>query len=190
MLEAIPTPVLIVHDSEASHMTGNRAAEELLRIPRGREISMSAPGELRPVHFKAFKDGRELRLEELPAQRAARGETIKDFEFDLVFDDGTVRVLLAYGTPLLDEQGRPRGAVHTLVDITEHKQAEALLRQNEALFTALVNQAPTGVYVVDAQFRLQQINALAMPAFEHVQPATGRDFSEVMQVLWGPESRS
>jgi PAS domain S-box-containing protein len=187
MIESIPTPLIIVHDPESTHMTGNRAANDLMHIPRNAEISMSAQAKSRPAHFKAFKDGRELRVDELPAQRAARGEYIQDFELSLVFDDGTTRVLLAYGTPLLDEQGRPRGAVHTLVDITERKQAEALLRQNEALFSSLVNLAPTGVYVVDAQFRLQQINARALPAFEKVQPAAGRDFAEVMQVLWGPE---
>jgi PAS domain S-box-containing protein len=72
-------------------------------------------------------------------------------------------------------------------DITARKRAEALLRQNEALFSALVDLAPTGVYVVDAQFRLQQINALALPAFAQVEPKVGRDFGEVMNILWGPE---
>ena len=28
MLEALPTPVIIVHDSDGTHMTGNRAADE------------------------------------------------------------------------------------------------------------------------------------------------------------------
>jgi len=72
-------------------------------------------------------------------------------------------------------------------DITSRKQAEAMLRQNEALFSALVDLAPTGVYVVDGHFRLQQINALAMPAFAQVDPKIGRDFSEVMHILWGPD---
>jgi signal transduction histidine kinase len=129
LIEAIPVPVIIVHDAEGRHMTGNRAADKLVRIPSGGEMSKSAPDDLKPKHFKSFKDGRELQPEELPAQRAARGEPVKDFEFDLVFDDGTVLNLLGYGTPLLNEQGHPRGAVHTLVDITERKRAEAILRE-------------------------------------------------------------
>jgi signal transduction histidine kinase/ActR/RegA family two-component response regulator/uncharacterized membrane protein affecting hemolysin expression len=129
VIEAVPVPVIIVHDADGRHMTGNRAADNLVRIPEGGEISKSAPDNLKPKHFKSFKDGRELRPEELPAQRAARGEPVKEFEFELVFDDGTVLNLLGYGTPLLDEQGQPRGAVHTLVDITERKRAEAILRE-------------------------------------------------------------
>ncbi len=72
-------------------------------------------------------------------------------------------------------------------DITERKQAETVLRQNEALFSTLIEQAPLGVYVVDAQFRLQQVNSIALPAFEKVQPLIGRDFSEIMDILWGAE---
>ena len=132
ILAAVPTPVIIVHDPESTHMTGNRAADELLRRSHGEEVSLSAPSEVRPSHFKAIKDGRELRLDELPAQRAARGEHVQDFEFSLVFDDGTTKHLLSYGTPLLDEQGQPRGAVHTLVDITGRKRAEEALRQSES----------------------------------------------------------
>jgi len=89
MLEAVPTPVIIVHNSEGTHMTGNRAADELFRQPRGTEISLSAPPEARSGHFRAIKDGRELRIDELPARRAARGENVQDFEYSLVFDDGT-----------------------------------------------------------------------------------------------------
>ena len=123
LLDAVPTPVIIVHDCDALHMTGNRAADELLRNPRGGEASLSAPPETKPRHFRAVKDGRELRLDELPAQQAARGVVVRDFEFDLVFDDGTTRHVLAYGTPLRDAEGRARGAVHTLVDITDRERA-------------------------------------------------------------------
>jgi PAS domain S-box-containing protein len=72
-------------------------------------------------------------------------------------------------------------------DVTTRKQAEALLRQNDALFSILIEQAPLGVYVVDGQFRLQQVNPIAMPAFAAVHPLIGRDFSEVMEILWGPQ---
>ena len=146
LLDAVPTPVIIVHDADALHMTGNHVADELLRQPRGAEVSLSAPPEAKPRHFRAFKDGRELRLDELPAQRAARGAYVRDFEFDLVFDDGAMRHLLGYGTPLRDAEGRPCGAVHALVDITERKQTEDALRKSEQEFRSLAEAVPQIVW--------------------------------------------
>jgi len=134
LLNAVPTPVFIAHDTECLSITGNRAADELLYIPYGTEASLSAPDEVRPRLFRALKDGQELRLDELPAQRAARGTHVEDFEFSIAFDDDSTRHVLGYGTPLKDKDGRPRGAVHVLVDITERKRAEEeLLNKNQKL---------------------------------------------------------
>ena len=69
-------------------------------------------------------------------------------------------------------------------DITARKQAEEMLRRNEALFSALVEQVPVGVYVVDARFCLQQVNPTALPVFKNVHPLIGRNFSEVMLAIW------
>jgi PAS domain S-box-containing protein len=154
VLDAVPTPVFVANDPECLHLTGNRAADELLHNPRGAEASLSAPADVRPRHFRALKDGRELALEELPAQRAACGVCVEDFEFSIVFDDGTTRHVLGYGTPLYDDENQPRGAVHVLVDITERKQAEEALRaaQSEAErygaeMAALMDAVPAAVFI-------------------------------------------
>ncbi|HXE94949.1 MAG TPA: response regulator, partial [Dongiaceae bacterium] len=42
LLDTVPTPVFVAHDIECLHITGNRAADELLYIPRGAEASLSA----------------------------------------------------------------------------------------------------------------------------------------------------
>jgi signal transduction histidine kinase len=138
-------------------MTGNRAADELLRHPRGAEISFSAPPAAKPRHFQAVKDGRELRTDELPAQRAARGEQVRDFEFSLVFNDGTTRHLLGYGTPLRDEAGRPRGAVHILVDITERRRVEEALQE---LATTL--ESKVAERTAQLQHRARQLQKLTL----------------------------
>jgi PAS domain S-box-containing protein len=70
------------------------------------------------------------------------------------------------------------------LEITERKQAQDRLRRKDALFTALVEQAPVGVYVVDAQFRLQQVNPTALPVFKNVRPLIGREFGEILRTLW------
>jgi len=140
LFEAVPMPVFISHDPDCLHLTGNRLASEILRIPQGNELSLSGPAESRPRHFRPFKDGRELMLGELPAQRAARGTSVKDFEFSLVFEDGVIRHVLGYGTPLLDNQGRPRGTVAVLLDITERQQAEVALNSAHEELKKLVEE--------------------------------------------------
>ena len=130
-LDTIPIPILRAHDSECSHMTGNRTAESFLRIPRGAEASLSAPEKVRPSHFKAFRGGRELTCSEMPTQSAARGITVKDFDFEFVFDDGTIRKMLGYAVPLWNETGQPRGAITVLVDVTERMQIEVALKLTE-----------------------------------------------------------
>jgi PAS domain S-box-containing protein len=177
MLEAVPTPVIIVHDPDATHMTGNRAADELLRQPRGAEASLSAPPERKPRHFKAFKDGRELRLDELPAQRAASGERVRDFEFSLVFDDNTTRHLLGYGTPLLDEKGRSRGAVHVLVDITGHKRAEEELRRSEERFRSYFELGLIGMAISSPAKSIIEVN-------DKLCEMLGYERSELLQMTW------
>ncbi|MEO5711861.1 MAG: PAS domain S-box protein [Luteolibacter sp.] len=71
-----------------------------------------------------------------------------------------------------------------VVDITERKHAEEILRRNEALFSALIGQAPVGVYVVDSRFRLQQANPTALALFGNITPLIDRDFSEIIHILW------
>ncbi|MFZ2277487.1 MAG: PAS domain-containing protein [Prosthecobacter sp.] len=71
-----------------------------------------------------------------------------------------------------------------IVDITARKKVEDILRRNEALFSALLSQAPIGVYVVDDQLRMVQVNPRAMPLFSNIEPLIGRCFAEVIRLLW------
>ncbi len=89
--------------------------------------------------------------------------------------------------PMKDAAGKVIGTSRVLRDITVRKRAEEVLRENAAVFSTLIAQAPMGTYVIDEQFRMRQINAEAMPAFGTVQPLIGRDFQEIVGILWGPE---
>ncbi len=106
------------------------------------------------------------------------------YEKEYFRKDGSRVPLIIAGTRFDDS---PSEGISFLIDITERKRAEAVLRQNALLFSTLIEQAPVGVYVVDAEFRLQQVNSVAMPAFANVRPLLGRNFDEVMEILWGPE---
>jgi signal transduction histidine kinase/CheY-like chemotaxis protein len=76
-----------------------------------------------------MKDGRELSGDELPVQQVmARGTEVRENEFDLVCEDGTVRTLFGNATPLRDDKGNVRGSIGAFVDVTERRRMEARLR--------------------------------------------------------------
>ena len=111
------------------------------------------------------------------------GESIK-FEQGLVSQG---RVLELYALPVQDETRRRVAVIFK--DITGRKRAEEALRQRTAQFEALFNDAPLGVYLIDADFRIRHVNPAALPAFENTPALIGRDFAEVMHILW-PETRA
>ncbi len=150
ILSTAPTPIFIAHDTAGQHITGNPAADRLLRIAHGGEMSLTAPEVQRPRNYQCVRDGYELAGDELPAQRAALGLPVEDYEFDIVFDDGVVRHVIGNGRQLLGEQGRPRGAILAVQDITERKEAEGALRQKQAEIQGLFDNTPAALVLFDA----------------------------------------
>ena len=72
-------------------------------------------------------------------------------------------------------------------DLIERMQAETMLRFHSEQFETLLNRAPLGVYLVDADFRIIQVNPGAAPAFADVPDVIGRDFDDVIHLLWTKE---
>ena len=69
-------------------------------------------------------------------------------------------------------------------EISDHAEAEELLRKNRDIFFGLIEKAPFGLYVVDSQFRLQHVSSGAEHVFSRVVPHIGRDFAEVLGQVW------
>ncbi len=66
------------------------------------------------------------------------------------------------------------------------RSAEMHRKANEALaqFETLLNEAPVGVYVVDDHFRIAEVNPVALPVFGDIPDLIGRDFDQVIHMLW------
>ncbi len=129
IMDAVPAAIWVADDPECNFMTGNRTAYELLKMEPGSNISKTAPEGERPVHFKAVKDGVEIPLGELPVQMAAKGKAIRDYEFELWFDNSESRYVFGNAAPLINKQGEAYGSVAAFMDITDRKRAEASLRE-------------------------------------------------------------
>ena len=154
LMDAAPVGIFRSDDAECRWMTGNRAAYDLLRRPRGSNLSKSGPEGEKPVNFRAMKDGKEIPLAELPMQKAAAtGQAVRDSEMDFVFEDGVTVNVLGDAVPLLDESGRPRGAIGSFVDITEHRQAEKALEESELHYRQLFERSESALGLYEMLLR-------------------------------------
>jgi signal transduction histidine kinase len=158
IFDLLPIGIGIAEDPECRNIRVNRTFAEQLGIEAGRNASLSAPPEERPP-FKVLRDGRELPGHELPMQVAAReGIEVRDFEVDVVHPDGRRVSLYQYAAPLLDEQGRIRGALGVFVDITARRRVE-----QEQRFLAEASRLLTSS--LDYRSTLTALAQLAVPSF-------------------------
>jgi diguanylate cyclase (GGDEF)-like protein/PAS domain S-box-containing protein len=157
VLDAVPAAVCIANDPECKSITGNRMAYDLLQLPQGSNLAViGAEGE-KPPTFRMFRNGRALEAHELPVQMAAfRGIEVRDFEQDVVFDDGSIRHLIGNAAPLRDAGGKVYGAVGAFIDITARRNMEEQIRRM-AHFDSLTN-LPNRILLMD---RLEQALAIS-----------------------------
>jgi PAS domain S-box-containing protein len=64
------------------------------------------------------------------------------------------------------------------------RASEEALRRRTTQFETLLNEAPLGVYLVDADLKIQAVNPTARPVFGNIPDLVGRDFDEVIHILW------
>jgi PAS domain S-box-containing protein len=81
--------------------------------------------------------------------------------------DGTRIWIDTSKIPLLDENGQPFGILGIYDDITERKQAEAALRESEALYRKMNENSPLGMH-------FYRLNADAQLIFSDANPAASR----------------
>jgi PAS domain S-box-containing protein len=99
--------------------------------------------------------------------------------------DGTQRWVEITGRVQFEgEARRPVRLAGVAVDITQRKQVEEALRQRTLQNEALINEAPLGMFVIDADFRMRQVNPVAVPVFAGIPNTVGMDLEELLRRLW------
>ena len=172
ILDTTPAIVFITHDREGDLMTGNLATCRLLGIPRGEPVHGDPGDPNNTQRFRFVKNGLELPAGQMPVQLAAHGHHVHDFEFDLVFDDGTSRTLFGNAEPLPDESGEPQGAIGIFIDITEirqmdaafsdeithRRQAELNVKKALSQLNAALESTADGIYVISLAGKITGYN--------------------------------
>jgi PAS domain S-box-containing protein len=68
------------------------------------------------------------------------------------------------------------------------REAERALRLRSEQFKTLLDRAPLGVYLVDADFRIREVNPIARSLFCDIPGGVvDRDFAEITRILWGKQ---
>jgi len=77
-----------------------------------------------------------------------------------------------------------RGVAVLITDISERKASEDALRLRTEQFETLLQEAPLGMYVVDSDLCIREVNPIARLAFGNIPAWRGRKVDEVMRLLW------
>ena len=139
-----PIPVVATDDEGKVTMWNNAATEAFgwtEAEAKGRRNPIISPEELgsaAELHKRILKGGETLKGVEVRRNRR---------------DGASIDVSLS-ATPLWDENGKVRGMIGFLTDITERKRAEVALRQAEEKYRSIFENAVEGIYQaqVDGKF--------------------------------------
>jgi PAS domain S-box-containing protein len=104
------------------------------------------------------------------SKQAQRGECEYDTEFRVVWPDGSVHYLKAYGQFVRDAEGKPLRMTGVNFDITESKRMQSLLSQREYEYRTLADNSPDVIVRYDREGRRIYVN----PEFERVNHLTAQ----------------
>jgi PAS domain S-box-containing protein len=122
VMDTAPVAIWICRDPECRTITGNIYANKLFGVGQGANISRSAPPGKSVLNYRVLRDGVEVKPERLPAQvAAASGKPVVPEEVEIIFQSGRRLYMLIGAAPLVDTEGRTRGAVAVGTNITEQK---------------------------------------------------------------------
>jgi len=99
---------------------------------------------------------------------------------------GVRRCWSEYWYPVADARGALLGFGAVVQEITARRLAEEGIAHREAQFRALLGHAPLGMFLVDADFVIREVNPVAASAFRIPGGIEGRRFEEVNRLLWSP----
>jgi PAS domain S-box-containing protein len=159
ILESIDDGI-VVCNREGELILFNRAGRKIYGLP----VNFVADEDFQTYCEIFSSDGRTpLEKRDTPLCKALAGEMISNMEMVIAPKNATNRIVLTAGRNLIDKDGEKLGAVISLRDITEYKEAEKKLREKELLLIQHSKMASMGemMSAISHQWR-QPLNALGL----------------------------
>ncbi|MDQ1329352.1 MAG: hypothetical protein QG641_2641, partial [Candidatus Poribacteria bacterium] len=107
----------------------------------------------------------DLKIANQRIEKALKGRTNLDSEYRIVLPDGQIRWINALGQGIYDDQDRPIRMIGICIDITNRKQIEDALRENEYQYRHLVQTANSIILRLDIKGNITFINEYAQKFF-------------------------
>ena len=193
LMEVSPIGIMVAHDPECNHITGNPAANLILGLPQHADENLSNPvlAEKGQAHL-VYRDGVELAVPDLPMQAAARlGVDVKDETLELRFEDGSKKYIYLYARPLFDTRNKTRGAIAAMLDVTERRRSEQALRESEERFSKAFRVSPDAVTISRlSDGRIMEINNSWSRLFGYEADEAAGKSSLELNLFANPEDRS
>jgi PAS domain S-box-containing protein len=165
IINFFPDAILVV-DRDHRVISWNKAIEEMTGVSAeamlGKgdyEYSIPFYGKRRPILIDlVFKDDEEIK-KKYPFIQKEGNKFISEIYIPQLYNGRGAYLWFAV-SPLLDEKGTVTGAIESIRDITNRKQAESALRKSEEEFRTVFEKGPLGMVIVDEKFRFIKINPM------------------------------
>jgi PAS domain S-box-containing protein len=142
IIDVLPVGIAISRDAEARQVSITPYFSALLGIQHGVEYDRVGTAE-RPYRY--LRAGEPIDPNDWPMRVAARlGKPVRGDELDVQFHDGRSLTILVNAAPLFDAQGRVRGAVAAIMDVSALKNIQRELekanRQKSEFLSVLAHE--------------------------------------------------
>ncbi len=187
LLNALPIGIVVADDPWCRVIRPNPAAARMLEITPETNVSTSAAA---PLTHRFFHQGRELRPEEQPMQIAVfENRDVPPMEIEARLPRGREWTALISATPLHDAEGRVIGGVGAILDITQRRRTEELLRDSEWKYRILADNTYDWEFWTDPQGRFLYCS----PSCQRITGHTPDEFTadpSLLDTLIHPEDRA
>ncbi|MFP4396073.1 MAG: PAS domain S-box protein, partial [Anaerolineales bacterium] len=172
LLETMPAGVIVVN-AEGDIMMSNPIAQQILGAAPSQNVRKKTED-----YFFVHPDGTSLAREARPLVRALeQREVVERQKLCLRRVDGETRTILAGAAPVTDHGERLIAAILVMLDVTEREQIRRELEAERAQLDAVIEHAPEGIVVTDAQARVLRANPVAEAIYQRPVPY-GEDYPE------------